>query len=647
MQIAKGFKEEELSPEEIRQLRNLSRLVRGDVLRMTRLALADHPGGSFSSTDLFVTLLASAGVAPDTPENPKRDRVVVSHVHTAAAFYSALGRLDFFDLDDAVALFRKAGSIFDALLERAVPGVEWASGIAGQGLSAACGFALSARVKGLKPNIFVVMSDGEQQKGQIAEARRIAKKYRLNNITALVDANNAQFSGRTSEVMPQNIKYEYIADGWDVIEISGHDHNEIYKALRRAIQIQSAPVLILAHTVVGQGVSFMEGQTEYNSRILTDDEYAEAMRELRVEPDLAEAADYRSAFGDFDLDLGDDATGFCAPETGSPFHYEPGKTVGNAEAFGRALVDVADRNKGQDRCPLAVLDCGLAASMHTLEFAQKHKSSFFQFGIQEHAVATVAGAMSVDGVVTVWADRGAFGLSQAYSQLKSNDLNRTHVKVVATHLGLDAARDGKSYQCLDYLALTSSLFGFKAVFPADANQTDRAFRYLLEQPGNWLLGLGCSSVPIVEDEGGKALFGEDYTFQYGKVDLVRPGEHGVLITTGQLLPSAIEAWSLLREEGLAPTLLHAASPKALEDGEDPTLLAALRKGRVVTYEDHCVKTGLGSHVANCIAQRGISCRLLKVGIERQGLSGDPEDVYRMMGLGVDRLVERARKFFKR
>ncbi|NTU60227.1 MAG: transketolase, partial [Deltaproteobacteria bacterium] len=363
MQIAKGFKEEELSPEEIRQLRNLSRLVRGDILRMTRLAAGGFPGGPFSSSDLFVTLLASANVSPDAPENPKRDRIVVSHGHTAAAFYSALGRLDFFDLDDAVALFRKAGSVFDALLERAVPGVEWAPGVAGQGLSAACGFALSARLKGLKPNVFVVMSDGEQQKGQVAEARRIAKKYRLNNITALVDANNAQYSGRASEVMPQNIKYEYIADGWDVIEINGHDHNEIYKALRRAIQIQSAPVLVLAHTVVGQGVSFMEGQTEYHSRPLTDEEFTEATRELRVEADLAEAADYRSAFGDFDLDLGDDAPGFCPPETGSPFDYPAGQAVENLSAFGRALVDVAERNRGADGCPVAAVDCGLASSV--------------------------------------------------------------------------------------------------------------------------------------------------------------------------------------------------------------------------------------------------------------------------------------------
>jgi transketolase len=647
MQIAKGFKEEELSPEEVRHLRNLSRLVRGDVLRMTQLAGGGHPGGSFSSADLFVTLLASVNLSPDIVDNPKRDRIVVSHGHTASAYYAALGRFDFFDLDDAVSLFRKAGSIFEGHVERTVPGVEWTTGSAGQGLAAACGFALAARLKGVKPNFFVVMSDGEQQKGQVAEARRLAKKYRLNGITVLVDANNAQYAGRTSDIMPQNVKYEYIADGWDVIEINGHDHNDVYKALRRAIQIQSAPVLILAHTVAGHGVSFMENQTEYHSRSLSQEEYEEAMRELRVDADLSEAADYRSAFGDFDLEVSEEPTGFPVPEVGTPFTYGAGESVENRTAVGRALADVAEHNRGSERCPMAVVDCGLAGVVRTVEFAQKNRGAFLQFGIQEHAAAVVAGAMSVDGILTVWADYGAFGLAEAYNQLRMNDINRTHLKIVATHLGLDAEGDGKSHQCLDYLGLISGLFGFRAIFPADPNEADRAFRYMVRQPGNWVLGMGRSPVPVVLDEEGKPFFGDSYEFEYGRSELVRRGEHGVILTTGQMLGRALEAWETLRAGGLEPAVLHVACPKALEESEDPALLQVLRKGRVVTYEDHNVHTGLGAQVANYIARRGISCRLLKIGVERYGCSGTAEEVYRAMGLGVERLVERARKFLKR
>ncbi|HSH69992.1 MAG TPA: transketolase, partial [Deferrisomatales bacterium] len=263
IQIGNGFKDEELTAEEVRRLRNLSRLTRADALRMIHLAGSGHPGGSLSSVDLYVTLLATMDLRASEPDDPRRDRLVVSHGHTAPAMYGALGHCEFFDLDDAVGLFRKAGSIFEGNLERTVPGVEWTSGNLGMGLSTAAGFALAGRLRGLKYNVFVVMSDGEQQKGQMAEARRFAKKYRLNNITALVDFNGLQAVGKNADVMPQNVKYEYIADGWDVIEVNGHDHNEIYRALRRAIQIQSAPVLVLADTVMGSGVSFMENNPEY------------------------------------------------------------------------------------------------------------------------------------------------------------------------------------------------------------------------------------------------------------------------------------------------------------------------------------------------------------------------------------------------
>ncbi|GAB4262995.1 MAG: transketolase [Deferrisomatales bacterium] len=647
MQIPKGFKEEELSPEQARHLRNLGRLVRGDALRMIHLAGSGYPGGSLSSVDLFVTLLASANLRPDQPEDPKRDRIVVSHGHTAPAFYGALGRFDFFDLDDAVGLFRKAGSIFEGNLERTVPGVEWTSGNLGMGLSVAAGLALAGRLKGLKHNIFLVMSDGEQQKGQVAEARRFIKKYRLNNITALVDANGLQAIGRTSDVMTQNINYEYIADGWDVIEINGHDPAEIYKALRRASQIQSAPVLILAHTTMGSGVSFMEDNADYQGRPLTEEEYQEAMRELRADPDLSEPADYRDAFGDFDLQLEEEMAPVAVPEAGEPLTYEVGREVTTREAFGNALQDVGRRNREGGGGPVAVFDCGTAPAVGTGPFARENRDWFFEFGLEDHAAASAAGAMSTEGVATVWANLGVFGLAGAYNQLRMNDINRAHLKLVVTHLGLDAGEEGKALQCVDALGLADNLFHVRAIFPADPNQTDRAFRYMLAQPGNWLLGLGRSPCPVIADVDGKPFFAGDYEFTYGRVDLVRPGDHGVILTTGQMLWRAVRAWETLRAEKLEPAVIHVACPKALDASEDPTLLQCLRLGRVITYEDHNVHTGLGSRVANIIAARGISCRLLKLGVADYGVSGAPDEVYRKMGLDEGALVTKALKFLKR
>ncbi|MBI5443885.1 MAG: transketolase, partial [Deltaproteobacteria bacterium] len=306
-----------------------------------------------------------------------------------------------------------------------------------------------------------------------------------------------------------------------------------------------------------------------------------------------------------------------------------------------------ERNRGNEKCPIAVLDCDLAASVRTDEFAQRNRGAFFEFGVQEHAAAVTAGALSIEGVLTIWADYGAFGLDEVYNQLRMNDLNRTQIKLVATHLGLDVGQDGRAQQCIDYLGLVSNLFGYRAVFPADANQTDRAFRYVVAQPGNWVLGLGRSRVPVVTDLDGNPYFSGEYSFEYGKIDFLRPGEHGVIITTGQMLSRAIEAWDALRAENLEPTVLHVSCPKNLQDSDDPVLLQGLRKGRVITFEDHNVHTGLGSRIAQYIARRGISCRLLTIGVERYGLSGEADDIYRIMGLTSEQLVEKARRFLKR
>ncbi|RLF27062.1 MAG: transketolase, partial [Thermoplasmata archaeon] len=181
-----NFAQKKLTNEEAENLREMARQVRGDILRMTTLAGCGHPGGSMSSADIYVTVWSNANVHPDNRLDPSRDRVVVSHGHTSPGVYAVLGRLDFFDLKEAVATFRLAGSPFEGHIERSVPGVEWSTGNLGQGLSAGCGFALSSKLKGVETNhVFVLMSDGEQQKGQVSEARRFAKKFGLNNLTVI------------------------------------------------------------------------------------------------------------------------------------------------------------------------------------------------------------------------------------------------------------------------------------------------------------------------------------------------------------------------------------------------------------------------------------------------------------------------------
>ena len=621
----RGFEKEALDVQELSHIQHLARIARGDILKMTTLAKSGHPGGSISSIDIYLVLYSCANIDPKAPYSPDRDRVVVSHGHTSPGVYTALGRLGFFDIDAAISTFRQTGSIFEGHVERSVPGVEWSTGNLGQGLSAACGFALAAKLQKKDFHVFAAMSDGEQQKGQPSEARRFAKKYDLNDLTVIIDYNRIQISGHTYDVMPQDIKANYLSDGWRVLEIDGHDHQAIYQALREGVMTQDTPVAILAETIMSKGVSFIEDDPAYHGKALTIDEYQKAMVELGLEDDLAKYQAMRDAFVPAEEEV-IPPTPHVQISAGDPIVYSKDEKTDNRSAWGKALTSLADAN---EEVPMAVLDCDLATSVKTTDFLKAYPDRFFQGGVQEHNTATIAGALSTQGVLTFFSDFGVFGVDETYNQHRLNDINFSQLKLACTHVGLDVGEDGKTHQCIDYIGAMGNLYGFKVIVPADPNQTDRAVRYMATQPGNFLLAMGRSKLPTILDENGEIFYHAEYPFIYGKADVVREGSYAAIVAIGSMVYRAIEAWELLRAQGYTVLLLNVACPIDLDVD---AIRRASETGVVVTYEDHNVRTGLGSQVANVIAEQGLSTRMKKLGISTYGSSGIPDELFRRQGL---------------
>jgi transketolase len=632
--IRKRFEAEKLDEVSLKRLSELAKLARGDILKMTTLAGSGHPGGSMSSIDFYLVLYSYAGVDPLSPSAPGRDRIVISHGHTSPGAYAALGRVGFFPIDAAVATFRKAGSPFEGHVERQVPGVEWDTGNLGQGLSAGCGFALGARLLKRDFHVFVAMGCGEQQKGQISEARRFAVKYGLGNLSVVIDYNNRQISGVTGDIMPQNIARNYESDGWQVLEVDGHHLQDIYAAFRKAT-LSPQPTAIMARTTMGKGVSFMEGKEEFHGRALTPDEFKKAIQELGLDDDLDRYRQLRET-GTFP-DLREKCPSETQPVlTGTPRNYGKDQKTDNRSAFGNALLDIAKTNFEKNASfPMAVFDCDLAPSTKTGGFAKQFPKNFCQGGIQEHNTATIAGAVSTLGVLSFFADFSVFGVDETYNQHRLNDINGTNLKLICTHAGLDVGEDGKTHQCIDYVGLMRNLFGYRIIIPADPNQTDRVIRYIAETPGNFLIPMGRSTVPILLGLEGIPLFGDPYEFRYGKADVVRDGRDAAIISTGAMVSRAVQAWEKLQEKGFRVQVLNIS---CLSDPDVEAILEAARTGAVVTYEDHHVQTGLGSLVAGVLADHGLGLRFRRMGISRYAASGKPDDLYRMEGLDVPSLV---------
>jgi transketolase len=633
----KRFDVEKLDEVSLKRLSELARLARGDILKMTTLAGSGHPGGSMSSIDFYLILYSYANIHPHSSSDPNRDRIVISHGHTSPGVYAALGRIGFYSTEAAIVNFRKAGSAFEGHVEKGVPGVEWNTGNLGQGLSAGCGFALAAKILKRDFHVFVAMGCGEQQKGQITEARRFAIKYGLGNLTVIIDYNCRQISGITQEIMPQNIGKNFESDGWRVIEVDGHQFQEIYKGLRQAI-LSHHPMAIIAHTTMGKGVSFMEGNEEFHGRALTLDEFKRAVHELGVEDDLDRFRQLRESGinpflpREYPIEI-------PSIQTGNPRDYKKDQRMDNRTAFGNALVDLAQTNlQGDGSLPMAVFDCDLASSTKTLNFAKQFPKNFFQGGIQEHNTATVAGAISTVNLLSFFADFGVFGVDETYNQHRLNDINHTNLKLICTHNGLDVGEDGNTHQCIDYAGIIRNLFGFKIIIPADPNQTDRVIRYLAKTPGNFLVSMGRSPIPILLTEEGTPLFSTPYEFQYGRADLVRKGKDGAILTNGGMVYRAIQAWEKLRERGVEVQVLNIT---CLSDLDIKAILNAAKTGTIITYEDHHIQTGLGNLIANILAEHCLSIRFRKMGITQYGSSGKPEDLYRIQKLDVDSLVQAA------
>jgi len=636
VQRHQGFITPTLDESEVRDIEGRARRARGSVLTMTSLAASGHPGGSFSSMEMYMLLYGFARIDPKQPRWPERDRIVVSHGHTSPGVYAALADSGFFPREDVVAHFRQAGTPFEGHVERTVPGVEWSTGNLGQGLSAGVGFALAARMTGLGWHTYVAMSDGEQHKGQVAEARRLAVKQRLNDLTVVVDLNGIQISGRTEDVMPVDVAADFAADGWGVIECDGHDVAALYSAIAEAGADPIRPYAVVAHTVIGKGVSFMEGEPEFHGRALKPEEYERAMAELGLEPELEHFRVLRrEAPVTRTIDTPDVLPSLMIP---SAVEYGAEKNTDNRSAWGAALVDIAVVNPD---VPIAVLDCDLAVSVKTDGLAMRRPESFIQCGVGEHNAATVAGALSVCGVLTFWSDFGVFGVDEVYNQQRLNDINGASVKLVVTHCGLDVGEDGKTHQCLDYIGAFRNLFGWRVIVPADPNQTDRAIREAVASPGNVVVAMGRSKLPVILSAEGEPLFGAAYRFVYGDVVWAREGHDGCILTTGTVAGAVVEASDILRSEGIDVAVGICASPLDLDDG---AMQAAVASPWVMVAEDHHWRTGLWSSVAEWCALHGAFTEaVLPLGVREYSASGAASDLLASAGLDVSSIVAAARR----
>lgn len=261
---------------------DFARQMRREIIKMLAASGSGHPGGSLSATDIIAELFyETMNIDPEQPQKPDRDRFVLGKGHAAPALYAALALKGFFPVEELSQL-RKLGSRLQGHPDmHKTPGVDMSTGSLGQGISAACGMALAAKKDGLNNNVYVLLGDGENEEGEVWEAAMFAAHYQLDNLIVFLDHNHLQIDGNPQDVLsPEPLNEKWRAFGWKVLEIDGHDTVQIKQALEQAHNVKGCPVMIIAETVKGKGVSFMENQAGWHGVAPNAEQAEQAMAEL-------------------------------------------------------------------------------------------------------------------------------------------------------------------------------------------------------------------------------------------------------------------------------------------------------------------------------------------------------------------------------
>lgn len=273
-----------LSDSDLKSLELKANNIRQDIIKMLVEAGSGHSAGPLGMADIFTALYFNIlNIDPKNPDWVERDRLVLSNGHICPVLYATMAHAGFFPVEELKTL-RKLGSRLQGHPHRSVlPGLETTSGPLGSGISQAVGMALAAKMDGKGWHVYCLTSDGEHDEGNTWEAVMFAPKYKLNNLTVLIDRNNIQIDGFTENIMPlDNLRAKYEAFGWFVLEIDGHNIRDIIDAFEKAKTIYEKPTVIIAHTIPGKGVSFMEGKFEWHGKPPSVEEAKKALEELKI-----------------------------------------------------------------------------------------------------------------------------------------------------------------------------------------------------------------------------------------------------------------------------------------------------------------------------------------------------------------------------
>jgi transketolase len=603
-------------PVDDKMLARMAQKLRRHSLAMTAEAGSGHPTSCMSAAEIMAALFFDElRFDPGDPSCTDADVFVLSKGHAAPILWAALKESG--AIQDDLMTLRQLTSVLEGHPTPRCPWVRVATGSLGQGLSAAAGMALARKRDGSRGRVYALLGDGEAAEGSVWEAAQLSSFERLDNLCAIVDVNRLGQSGPTMYQHDAGV-YEarFKAFGWDACVIDGHAMGQVRAALARARATSVKPFAIVARTLKGKGVSFLEDKEGWHGKpVKKGEELERAIAEL----------------GDTEIALGVEPRRYPAPTQYMPVEpevrpaYALGQSLATREAYGSALATLGKL------CPqIVAIDGDTKNSTFAERFKEVAPERFVEGFIAEQNMLGVALGLASEGKIPFVSSFACF-LTRAYDQIRMASHSRPHhLVLVGSHAGVSIGEDGPSQMALEDLAMMRAITGASVLYPCDAVSAERLVETAARTRGIVYLRLSRPKTPVLyaNDEGFP--LGGSKTLRASGADAV------TLVAAGVTLHEALAAHERLAKQGVAARVIDLYSVKPVDT---ETLRKAARETRgIVTVEDHSVCGGLGEAVASAVS--GLAS-VVTLGVRELPRSGRPAELLRVHGIDAEAIVAAA------
>ncbi len=641
------------------QLKKISRLLRYLVLTSTTQAGSGHPTSCLSAIELMTTLFFGGFLKQDLKDIKSifNDRIIFSKGHAAPLLYSLYAVAGGINIDDLKTL-RRFGSTLEGHPTPRFPFVDVATGSLGHGLSIGLGMAMGIKLKiknsKLKinkiPKVFVLLGDSEMAEGQIWEAMDTASYYHVSNLIGIVDVNRLGQQGETKEGWDIfNYQKKAEAFGWQTILINdGHNIEEIINAYKKLTDTINKPTLIIAKTIKGKGISFLENKNGWHGKALNQEELQKALKELgKIDlnirgkissPEKFPAKRENNMNNSKIINILQKLENLQSKNKSqvirpkgilSGFYVvSSNNKIATRQAYGEALVELGEKNPN-----IVVLDAEVANSTFENQFQKRFPERFFQMFIAEENMADVALGFSKTGFIPFFSTFAAF-LTQTFDQLRMTQYANPNLKIVGTHAGVSIGQDGPSQMGLEDLAMFRSLLNSVIFYPSDAVSTKKLVKIMAENDGLFYLRATREKTPVIYDENEEFKIG-GFKIHPSKNRLST--KKFLIITAGITIFEALKAQKELEKKGYDILVIDLYSVKPIDKKSLNEIIKQYQK--IIVVEDHYPSGGIAEAILSSIEDFTSVKKFIHLCVRKIPSSGKPEELLNYEEIDKEAIVK--------